>query len=459
MLSVAQNFPFVAGRPLEDSNPSAFAPILGFYIALHDIARDYHSREFHFIITLLLLFIFRRMPNELKVSSNYVLRPIKIFIFLSLLTTAISFVIYMNDVTLDWIYNTVKVLWYSARLPIYFLFGLAIGLRVRSTYVIVDALVIAGLIEALQFIIRYILDPNLAVADRFYIRSEIGHGGFVIPLAMLAAGFRLLTSKLNFTWSHFLALAILPIAIIEIILSQSRTAIVATVVLVMFSTKLFPLKFFSRITIPVILVMGVILTTPFIYEIIPEDNLRQIIYSVPEFVNELIAIDRTGLDYEINNYWRGYETYLAFTFVEEAGIIQIIFGTGLHTVVLLPKTLDAGNLMISELPIFHNGFSFAFVRGGLVGIVLYILQYVKFAEISATTARASNLGTRLIGNLACGTLLLTTLAMPTTSGMLNFDEGGSTPCLLMGIAWSFYYRHIVRTNLQNREAPESEEML
>lgn len=88
---------------------------------------------------------------------------------------------------------------------------------------------------------------------------------------------------------------------------------------------------------------------------------------------EISASNRWTLDYIVQN-WRGYEVYCARqTFSNYSGF-ESLFGKGFGaTVETRYAWLVTGE---SQLPFLHNGYYTALIKGGLVGLTLYIMLFI-----------------------------------------------------------------------------------
>ena len=180
-----------------------------------------------------------------------------------------------------------------------------------------------------------------------------------------------------------------------------------------------------------------ILTTPALYQFASPGGLTRISQTLPNALNELLPIDRATTA-DINNFWRGYETYSAFSYVSDQGPAAMLFGIGLHGAVVIPDTPpDLGLPLNDAIPIFHNGFSFAYVRAGAVGLALLMWQHVIVASRAKPLIRSQFRDVRFFGRLYCGLVILMITEIPTTTGLLNYDESGATSCIFLGFLVGF----------------------
>jgi hypothetical protein len=339
--------------------------------------------------------------------------------------------------------DTLKGLWYTTRIPVYVIFGAMLTSRITSLESITDILLSGGVVLALHFLVAYYSDSNVVSADRLYIRSQIGHGYLITAFAIVLAFHKLFVEKKTGLISGVLVVGAATIMTASILLSDSRSNLYGQAVLILFTFSAIPSAWFGRSMVLLALIVLVTLTTPAIQFFISSSELARLGSALPGSLNELIAIDRATND-EINDYWRGYETFSAFSFVTAHGFYSTLFGIGLHGAVIVSNTPpDLGDPLNDAIPIFHNGFAFAYVRAGILGLALFIWQHVTLASQAKPLVRSCDLNARFFGRLYCGLMMLMIIEIPTTSGLLNYDEAGSTSCILLGLligfAWNIRY--------------------
>lgn len=411
-------------REVSSLIPEAWIPIIltAIFIFLATL-----TPELQFVLGVLAILYF-----SFKRECSPFIRPLFLMLCPWLLFIILGLSISLSDGEIG--FGTLKGFWYESRVPVFIIFGALLALQVKSGLWIIKVLITAGILLALQFIIAYVSDPNVAsVADRYYVRSHIGTGGLGIALALTVAIAWLWTSKNLTLKTRVLLLFMCSILFSSIFLANSRSSFITIALISLISLRIFPLAGFARGVIPVLLIILVFLSTPEIELFVQPDALQRYAASAPEGISELIPINRET-DYEMQNYWRGFETYLAFSHIKNYGTIASLAGAGLHDVVKAPPESHFQEELNNEIPIFHNGFSFIVVRGGLIGIVLFIMQCSIFASRSVVLTTSPDNFKRFFGYFTCGLLLASILQIPTIAGFINYHEEGSTSCILIGYA-------------------------
>jgi hypothetical protein len=405
--------------------------LIAIFIAAGGFSRGSEDlwRQVHFLVAAMAIPYLALGHGALLMRSLRLCWPMLLFVVLGLCVTVAEGALFERD--------TLKGLWYATRIPVYVSFGILLTVRMVSPGWITDVLLLAGAILAFHFLYMYYTDPNVADADRLYIRSQIGHGALASAFAIVLAFHKLFIEKKVGVLSGLLVVGAIIVMATSIILSDSRSHLYEPAILLLFIFGVIPSAWFGRTMALLFLIALAILTTPALQFFVAPGDLDRLSSALPDSLNELIAMERAD-DGEINTYWRGYETFNAFSLVTQQGYDSILFGLGLHGAVTIPNTpLDLGDPVTGAIPLFHNGFAFAYVRAGLLGIALFIWQHLVFASESKPLLRSRDPGTRFFGRLYCGLMMLMIIKIATTTGFLNYGEEGSTSCILLGLLIGF----------------------
>jgi hypothetical protein len=389
-------------------------------------------RQVHFLVAAMAIPYLALGRGALLMRSLRLCWPMLLFVVIGLCVTLAEGALFERD--------TLKGLWYATRIPVYVVFGILLTVRMVSPGWITDVLLLAGTILAFDFLYMYYTDPNVADAERLYIRSQIGHSALASAFAIVLAFHKFFIEKKTGVLSGALVVGATIVMATSIILADSRSHLYGQAILLLFIFGVIPSAWFGRPMVLLFLIALAILTTPALQFFVAPGDLDRLSSALPDSLNELISIERVDDD-EINNYWRGYETFNAFSLVTLQGYDSIWLGLGLHGAVTIPNTpADLGDPVTGAIPIFHNAFAFAYVRAGLLGIALFIWQHLVFASQSKPLVRSRDPGARFFGRLYCGLMMLMIITIPTTSGFLNYGEEGSTSCILLGLLIGFAWK-------------------
>jgi len=323
--------------------------------------------------------------------------------------------------------DTVRSAWYIFRLPVIFISGYFIGIFLRSPLPVLWALVLVGTFAGADYVLRYVTDPiaMLSGTPRVYIRRHVGYGDIVTHLAVPAA-------LMLASWSRRLATAIfatiaMVVCVAAIVLSTSRSAwLVILLVLVAWATpfRLRPLWIPAALTL---FLAALLLTTPIVAQTLGQESL---VSYLPGPFNEMNPGFYDNW-FQLNKHWRGFETYMAFEQYFTGNTFALVFGQGYAVQAPLggiAMRLGASETW-TELPVFHNGFSFVFLRTGLIGFVLYGVLLVTMLTLMV---RAQFHGaTRALSALGVGFWVFAVYATPTLKGLF---DAGDTSALMLTIA-------------------------
>lgn len=376
------------------------------------IAASFASKEAHFVFAAMLgLCLSRDLLRDAKS-----LAPVFGFFWIFIIAALSSLFSEFDP------FVTLKSTFFLLRPIIYLFLGIVIAQRFdkRDIYTIVIWIAVC---ESVVFLVRFYLDPFAAEGDRFYIRSQIGHGSFAAQFAIAILLGRLLGMMPTVKFGCMTSLGLLIFISGIAVLADSRTTLVGTVVISSLIFVRWPPPLWTSRIVVLFLVSALFLTTPFLTDLaIDPAVLEAKIYDLPESIKEVTPL-RRDTAFEINNYWRGYETFLAFDFVKEQGLLAWFIGTGLGTQVNLPLMINLGDGNLDAIPVFHNAFSWIFVRSGLVGLAFFISLHAGLCRTCLAPRRED----KDLAFFTLGAVVLSVLTAVTTAGLLNTDE----PCIIL----------------------------
>jgi hypothetical protein len=321
--------------------------------------------------------------------------------------------------------DTLKGAYYSSR-PLVFT-GIGIYLH-RSTslhfQLFRKAIVIAALFLSLIYIYNYALYGEGISGDRYVIRDAVGAGYITVGI-----GAALMITELSSLRSRIAELCILPVLILALYLSDSRSALITIGLMVFCYYTNALLAPFAALSLMAILFVA---TTPLIQLFVDANVLRQSFATLPSGLVELISIQRYT-DAEVNTGWRGYETFLAFSHVWSEGPFTQLLGTGWHGTVPLPWHIKLGAGFLPEIPVFHSAWSFIFVRSGYVGLILIFIQVAMWVSLfRSELSSRSEQGAQDVRKFALGLLLVSLVSIPTIAGVYNTGGTGGIFCICLG---------------------------
>jgi hypothetical protein len=314
---------------------------------------------------------------------------------------------------------------YFARIAIFAYAGYVVAKAVKSDFPILIAAATIGVYSAADYVYRFYTDPMVAYYSREDIRNNLGTGSLLVWLV---------PCLLFLLWRHFrgpidrlIMLSASALAVAAIVLSTSRSAylsIAAFALVLWLPTRRMNLV---RMAILPILIVLLTVTTPFIAHMMGMPVLIDLTDTpLRELAPPPFDMGR------INEQWRGFETWRAFDFVSEEGVRATLWGLGIVAEVPLGLTQTLAGQITQQIPVFHNGFSFAFVRAGLVGLFLYFWLARSLASSMVDHLQKGEEDGVLLTRVGLACLLVLIVGTPTIGGFFNPDEIGAVAFFFIG---------------------------
>lgn len=282
-----------------------------------------------------------------------------------------------------------------------------------------------GILLALIYLSKFALNPELIGADLITVRSDAYVFGDLVVLALVLGLFQKQLGLGNlfprflprYVWLVFLFLSF--------VLSYSRTEFVVFMVL---SFAL--LGYLHRVNPRFILVVATLSAIFFIIATIDVDD-RSLTFE-SKLLRSLIEIKVS--DYQdiedINYNWRGFETYRVIETYMSGSELQKIFGQGFGSLVSLGFTMNLAGSDYEYIPVVHNGYGYVLFKTGLIGILLYLMFYLKIVRIAARHSNSNNPLKKYLALLLLGIILCLIITMYVIGGLAQVHSAEFT--LLIG---------------------------
>ena len=283
---------------------------------------------------------------------------------------------------------------------------------------ILKVIVVIGLIFSLIHLIQFLINPSLLLEKVDIIRQKtFNPGGGIIILSLILG---LLQNRLGFDnlFPKFIPRLIgLPLLFSAFIFSFSRIGVVIAITLFLSF-----LGILTRINWKSILTIGV-LAFSFILLILstPASETGTFRSKVSQSMTEIAVSDYQDMA-DINQKWRGYETYRALLKFSKEGIAGKILGSGFGSVVDLGVTIQLGDSYLSEIPIFHNGYAYLLVKTGLLGVLCYLIFYIGLLKRAIKFKNSENSEQVLFSHILIGCTLSMMLSMYVVGGIAQIHD-------------------------------------
>ncbi|MCP3472147.1 hypothetical protein NLM33_17680 [Bradyrhizobium sp. CCGUVB1N3] len=349
--------------------------------------------------------------------------------------------------------DAAKGAYYTSRPLVFIGAGIYLQLRMRLPFHLLRrAIVIAAVILSFMYAYKYASTGGAEGESRYALRDAIGVG--YITVAIAAA---LVVGHVTSLRIKPIELVALPVIAGAMYLSGSRSGLITMAVLVFSYYAPLILVPFAAVSLAAILF---VLTTPFIQLIFDPDLLRQMFYKLPSGVVEIISIQRYS-DAEVNVGWRGFETFRAFSHVWDEGALATLFGTGWHALVPILWRIKLGADYLTDIPVFHNAWSFIFVRSGCAGLALIFVQFWLWVSLFRRKLRSGlDPSASEVRNFAAGLVLVSLVNIPMIASIYNPGAPGQVLSILIGFCTAHYLarpdsiRATEPTHIPGRSSPD-----
>lgn len=332
-------------------------------------------------------------------------------------------------------FNNVKGFYYLSR-PLIYVFTGSAFILIFGERRIINAIILAAFLASLVYIFKYHGDPLASINGRTYSRLKIGVGSFswAIAIAVLTYG---AVKHRYFINAAFHAL-VLTICVYALYLSDSRSYMLATaaLTLILFSPSII-IKTGWIVSLSIVS-LTIAISTPLL-EMIGIPVPYRFISNLP-LIGEMAPIQVNNFR-EMNINWRGFETRSAFEFLSNSAPHSLLFGRGLGSSLDLNYTFVSGSTSISNIPVFHNGYSLISMKSGLIGLATYSLCLVIATFFMTKRASLNPDHIKLIG---IGCIIFAAYSTATTSGYYNGGESGALISFVIGAASTTQFVRRVR---------------
>ena len=255
-------------------------------------------------------------------------------------------------------------------------------IKIKDIYKIIKIFFYSGFIVAIFHMIKVL--PQITTVDSVFELRNISLGYDIVTLSL--AIFIIFPNLIRI--NKLIKIGIVATLIGSTIISSSRTSILYLGIILIISIGIsFRKKFFWEKSIKVIISTLIILITLFsICYLIGVENqsfMNKVTEIGTDFNKKIlrtfeeIKIEEYNDLADINNNWRGYESYRALTYFKEGKIFQKILGYGFGALIPLNLYIELDGLIYNKVPIIHNGYIYILVKYGIIGLALYIIYFIN----------------------------------------------------------------------------------
>lgn len=294
-------------------------------------------------------------------------------IFLVTLITFFSIIsIDINTITL---YNVVRDFTYISLPILAILVGLNLKKIIKNEDEIIKLIIFLGVVLGALHIYNY-FSSGVESESLYEVRSEVGNGNIITILAICFM--IIFYSKLSELYKNkkILLFCYIMILFTSLTLSLSRTFLITIIVCILIYF-IYVLRNRFKITNVIMSILIVLFLVPFVYYLYVSNNqVNEFVIKITNSFQE-ITVSNYITAYEINNNWRGYESFRALMKFNQASIFNKLFGFGLGSSVDLGLEIKLGDNLMSKIPILHNGMLYVLIKSGIIGLVMYSLILIR----------------------------------------------------------------------------------
>jgi len=275
-------------------------------------------------------------------------------------------------------YEVIKDLWYFTNPSIAFIAGYVLtraGVRFGT---ILSTFMIVGFITAIVHLGLMIFSVGMEGAETISeIRGLAGPGyfatvvAFAVGLVMWPARGMLPLWLRTGVWAHI----VVAITFVSIVLSFSRTLWLCIAIVVVLTVAR---TWHTNRASLAVGALAILVVSAVTFWVSTSDTAFA--EKVTDSLSELGAVDFASSS-EINRHWRAFESAAALDTFTSAGWVKMLFGHGFGKQIDLGITFELAGSTYDEIPILHNGYLYALVKTGIVGLMLVVtLLYLLYRK-------------------------------------------------------------------------------
>lgn len=271
------------------------------------------------------------------------------------------------------------------------------------------------------------------------LKEIVGMPSYIIPVALFILGYKLKIKQKVLrkydTPVFFLLLSVL-------LLSLSRTFFLALFILLIFSSGF--IKFNETFLVRVAFVSICLFSVFYFTSQSANDDRNTFQGKIFTSFNEVKISDYKSKD-DINENWRGYESFMGLKQYSKGNDLEKIIGQGLGKNTPLGLEITLGFNTFAVIPKFHNGFITLLVKTGLLGVISYLLFFINLIRKSSKRQSTYTSDYLFVNRLIIGFTIVILSTTYIISGWLN---NGTLSFLILSLGYFINYKnYILRENI------------
>lgn len=342
-------------------------------------------------------------------------------------------------------YDVFKDVWYAGKSVLALMAGYMLMPVIKDLRGLIKVFLWAATLSALFHLAKFIIDPSLLSASVNELREGAGKGFFISVLAvsLVAACQHFRLEVFRRPWTVWLIMAL---SLTSLAMSFSRTFWLSLAVMLISVYGLLTLRNMKRLMVlfALIALAGIlVMTAPESEQTGPNATLRgKMAYSIKEV---MVSNYRSMAD--INQNWRGYESFRAVITYLSGSEVQYATGRGFGTMVDLGIYIRlGGDEKFRFIPTLHNGYMYILVKTGVIGLLIYAYFLLKFLLHGREGEKSEDDELRFASRLV---VALTLVLVATTFVIAGFFNKITLHPALVLLGALLYYIQARKSGLRN----------
>jgi len=334
-------------------------------------------------------------------------------------------------------YDVVKDVWYVMNPCVAVLTGFFLGYLINDFRRLILCTFVAGLTFASFHVVQFALNPSIIKESLRSLRQDAGLGEFTSALCL---GILFTLSWNKIPWRRIslpICLVVLPICLASQVLGLSRIWWVCLIVICFSATGFLHLRRFPVWVAPSLVAVSLALAVPFL---LPVSSMEQsgttmqvqvktagsqggsqasrFAEKIQNSLHEITPHDFTNMT-EINENWRGYESYRGMKYYNEGTWSEMLFGHGYGVLTDLGIVIKLKDSIFRVTPWFHNGYVYLLVKTGLLGLIFYLSFVFIIVRYGMQGYDSNSKVIRSLSRILVGSAMSLMLATAVFAGAFN----------------------------------------
>jgi len=325
--------------------------------------------------------------------------------------------------------DVIKDIWYFSFAPISVITGYLMARKSNQWGRFLMAFAIAGAVLSFWYIVEIAAHRDVLASGDFNGMRDLIGGGFMLslvaPLILYLSGrYKVVIPGLS---NKYLRIAVYSLSLLSIVFAFSRTLIISLLVATLAGLGWLTMKNLKGIILLLVLIAAILGLSL----LVPADA-SSLLGKFAQTRGELATTEFTTTT-DVTQYWRAFETFMAFRTYMDASSIQKSIGMGFGQLVDIGIEVELGGTLMSKIPIFHNGYIYVLLKTGFVGLILFLGYLAQLYSLGARKfAKAESLA-QLFGGLLMAMIAIVAVSTFVVSGWFNPTLMGSVFLLIGGL--------------------------